>query len=206
MVGNGRSILDRALSLLLAAAAQQTVLGSGSVGKSALTVRFIKGKFVARYDPTIEDSYSKPLVVDDEACMLDILDTAGQEGYSSMLDAYMKSGEGFILVYDVTNQASFEHVDEIRQRIERSLEDRAVCITLVANKIDLEADRVVTSEDGEAKAKLWDADYVESSAKTDTNVTLIFETIVRRIRSSRGGGGDDDTPSSSSKKKGCTLL
>ena len=181
-------------------------MGAGSVGKSALTVRFIKGRFVARYDPTIEDSYSKPLVVDNEACMLDILDTAGQEGYSSMLDAYMKSGEGFVLVYDVTNLASFERVDAIRDQIERSLEDRTACITLVANKIDLEDERVVGADEGETRARLWDADYVEASAKTDTNVTLIFETIVRRIRKIRGASSGEDGGSSSSKKGHCTLL
>ena len=182
----------------------QTVLGAGSVGKSALTVRFIKGKFVARYDPTIEDSYSMPLVVDAVPCMLDILDTAGQEGYSSMLDAYMKSGEGFVLVYDVTSQSSFERVDAIREHIERSLEDRAVCICLVANKIDLVDERVISEEDGKSKAAVWDADYVEASAKTDTNVTLIFETIVRRIRAARGE--DPDNPSPPSKKGHCVLL
>ena len=56
------------------------VLGSGGVGKSALTIQFIQGNFVEKYDPTIEDSYRKQIEVDGKACMLDILDTAGQEG------------------------------------------------------------------------------------------------------------------------------
>ena len=47
-------------------------------GKSALTVRFIQGNFVEKYDPTIEDSYRKLVEVDGTACMLDIMDTAGQ--------------------------------------------------------------------------------------------------------------------------------
>jgi small GTP-binding protein len=56
------------------------VVGAGGVGKSALTVRFIQGNFVEKYDPTIEDSYRKQVAVDGVACLLDIMDTAGQEG------------------------------------------------------------------------------------------------------------------------------
>lgn len=53
------------------------VLGSGGVGKSALTVQFVQGIFVEKYDPTIEDSYRKQMEVDGQQCMLEILDTAG---------------------------------------------------------------------------------------------------------------------------------
>ena len=52
------------------------VLGSGGVGKSCLTLRFVQGNFVERYDPTIEDSYRKQTMIDNQACMMDILDTA----------------------------------------------------------------------------------------------------------------------------------
>ncbi|CAD1475463.1 unnamed protein product [Heterotrigona itama] len=55
------------------------VLGSGGVGKSALTVQFVQGIFVEKYDPTIEDSYRKQVEVDGQQCMLEILDTAGTE-------------------------------------------------------------------------------------------------------------------------------
>jgi small GTP-binding protein len=61
------------------------VVGAGGVGKSALTVRFIQGNFVEKYDPTIEDSYRKLVEVDGNACMLDIMDTAGQEEYSALV-------------------------------------------------------------------------------------------------------------------------
>jgi Ras-related protein Rap-1A len=54
------------------------VLGSGGVGKSALTIQFIQGSFVEKYDPTIEDSYRKHVEIDGKAAMLDILDTAGK--------------------------------------------------------------------------------------------------------------------------------
>jgi hypothetical protein len=64
----------------------QCVVGGGGVGKSALTIQFIQKHFVEEYDPTIEDSYRKQVTIDGEACLLDILDTAGQEEYASMRD------------------------------------------------------------------------------------------------------------------------
>ena len=62
------------------------ILGSGGVGKSALTIRLITDNFLEEYDPTIEDSYQKTLVVNGESTQINILDTAGQEEYSSMQD------------------------------------------------------------------------------------------------------------------------
>ena len=58
------------------------LLGSGAVGKSSLTVQFVQGVFVEKYDPTIEDSYRKQVEVDDRQCMLEILDTAGTEQFA----------------------------------------------------------------------------------------------------------------------------
>eukprot|EP00800_Vazella_pourtalesii_P022160 TRINITY_DN854_c0_g1_i2.p1 TRINITY_DN854_c0_g1~~TRINITY_DN854_c0_g1_i2.p1 ORF type:complete len:117 (-),score=29.64 TRINITY_DN854_c0_g1_i2:491-841(-) len=70
------------------------VVGGGGVGKSALTIQFIQSQFVEDYDPTIEDSYRKNGVIDDEVAILDILDTAGQEEFSAMREQYMHHGEG----------------------------------------------------------------------------------------------------------------
>ena len=64
------------------------VLGSGGVGKSALTVQFVQGIFVEKYDPTIEDSYRKQVVIDGETYFLDIIETAGQDEYSTLKDQY----------------------------------------------------------------------------------------------------------------------
>ena len=89
------------------------VLGSGGVGKSALTVQFVQGIFVEKYDPTIEDSYRKQVVIDGETCLLDILDTAGQEEYSAMRDQYMRTGEGFLIVFAVNNAKSFEDITQV---------------------------------------------------------------------------------------------
>lgn len=86
------------------------VLGSGGVGKSALTVQFVTGKFAEKYDPTIEDFYRKEIAIDERPAVLEILDTAGTEQFASMRDLYIRNGHGFILVYSVTNEQSFQEV------------------------------------------------------------------------------------------------
>ncbi|QQP42270.1 Uncharacterized protein FKW44_016881 [Caligus rogercresseyi] len=101
------------------------VLGSGGVGKSALTVQFVQGIFVEKYDPTIEDSYRKQVEVDNQQCMLEILDTAGtvsEEGgeqFTAMRDLYMKNGQGFVLVYSITAQSTFNDLQDLREQILR---------------------------------------------------------------------------------------
>ena len=86
---------------------------AGGVGKSALTIQLIQNHFVDEYDPTIEDSYRKQVVIDGETCLLDILDTAGQEEYSAMRDQYMRTGEGFLIVFAVNNAKSFEDITQV---------------------------------------------------------------------------------------------
>ena len=71
------------------------------------------------YDPTIEDSYRKQVVIDGDTCLLDILDTAGQEEYSAMRDQYMRTGEGFLCVFAIDNMKSFEDVESYRGQIRR---------------------------------------------------------------------------------------
>uniref|UniRef100_A0A671SAI3 Zgc:55558 n=1 Tax=Sinocyclocheilus anshuiensis TaxID=1608454 RepID=A0A671SAI3_9TELE len=95
------------------------VVGAGGVGKSALTIQLIQNHFVDEYDPTIEDSYRKQVVIDGETCLLDILDTAGQEEYSAMRDQYMRTGEGFLCVFAINNAKSFEDVHLYREVGER---------------------------------------------------------------------------------------
>uniref|UniRef100_A0A8C2ISX3 HRas proto-oncogene, GTPase n=1 Tax=Cyprinus carpio TaxID=7962 RepID=A0A8C2ISX3_CYPCA len=97
------------------------VVGAGGVGKSALTIQLIQNHFVDEYDPTIEDSYRKQVVIDGETCLLDILDTAGQEEYSAMRDQYMRTGEGFLCVFAINNTKSFEDIHQYRCVFENQL-------------------------------------------------------------------------------------
>ena len=95
------------------------IVGGGGVGKSALTIQLIQNHFIDEYDPTIEDSYRKQVTIDDETCLLDILDTAGQEEYSAMRDQYMRTGQGFLCVYSITNKGSFDEIASFREQILR---------------------------------------------------------------------------------------
>jgi Ras-related protein Ral-A len=85
------------------------MVGSGGVGKSALTLQFMYGDFIEEYDPTKADSYRKKVVLDGQECFIDILDTAGQEEYAAIRDNYYRSGEGFFCVFSTTEAESFAH-------------------------------------------------------------------------------------------------
>uniref|UniRef100_A0A4W5P1S9 small monomeric GTPase n=1 Tax=Hucho hucho TaxID=62062 RepID=A0A4W5P1S9_9TELE len=141
------------------------VVGAGGVGKSALTIQLIQNHFVDEYDPTIEDSYRKQVVIDGETCLLDILDTAGQEEYSAMRDQYMRTGEGFLCVFAINNIKSFEDVHLYREQINRVKDSDSVPMVLVGNKSDL-GSRSVESRQAQELARGYGVPFVETSAKT----------------------------------------
>jgi Ras-related protein Rap-1A/Ras-related protein Rap-1B len=176
------------------------VLGSGGVGKSALTVQFVQSIFVEKYDPTIEDSYRKQVEVDGQQCMLEILDTAGTEQFTAMRDLYMKNGQGFVLVYSITSQATFNDLTDLREQILRVKDTDKVPMVLVGNKCDLEDDRVVGKEQGFQLSQQWSSiTFFETSARKKINVDEVFFDLVRQINKQMPESG-------SGKKKGCVLL
>ncbi|XP_017786099.1 PREDICTED: ras-related protein Rap-2b [Nicrophorus vespilloides] len=157
------------------------VLGSGGVGKSALTVQFVSGCFMEKYDPTIEDFYRKEIEVDNSPCVLEILDTAGTEQFASMRDLYIKNGQGFVVVYSLTNNQTFQDIRTMKELITRVKGTERVPILLVANKVDLEHQREVTIQDGNSLATQWSCPFIEASAKDKINVNEVFAEIVREM-------------------------
>lgn len=163
------------------------IVGGGAVGKSSITVAFVKHEFVEEYDPTIEDSYTNQIRVDDRVCLTHIIDTAGQDEYKSLRSQYMKDAEGFILVFDVTSRDSLNNLVEFIGDIGRYREsDKFPCV-LVGNKSDLKAEycfsQNLREEVNEFKQRyLHDCPYVETSALQRLNIDLLFQTIVRLIR------------------------
>jgi len=127
------------------------VVGGGGVGKSAITIQFIQSYFVTDYDPTIEDSYTKQCVIDDEVARLDILDTAGQEEFSAMREQYMRSGEGFLLVFSLTERQSFEEVYKFHKQVLRVKDRDEFPMLIVGNKADMDRHRQVST----ATARTW---------------------------------------------------
>jgi small GTP-binding protein len=197
------------------------VMGSGGVGKSALTVRFVNGNFVARYDPTIEDRHSKSMEVDGKAVQVAILDTAGQEEYSSLRETFIQGGDGFVFVYSITEDSSFEDVQKIKRDVFENVArpvDLSTPVILIGNKCDLEEDRAVTIEEGAKLAEEWGSKFLETSALSNTNVEEMFQAIVSTVLEKNplkgtaggaavlGAGSDAHAASSRRRRKICSLL
>lgn len=159
------------------------VMGSGGVGKSALVIKFVSGEFVKEYDPTIEDAYRKTIVVDGSTALLDILDTAGQEEFSTLMDQWMRDGKVFILVFSVTDRGSFDQIRDLYEKILRIQEADHVPVVLVGNKKDLENERKVKKQEGKDLAEeLQMYTYVETSAKLGDQISETFYHTVRAHR------------------------
>ncbi|TID22414.1 ras-domain-containing protein [Venturia nashicola] len=181
------------------------VLGDGGVGKTALTIQLCLNHFVETYDPTIEDSYRKQVQIDGQSCMLEVLDTAGQEEYTALRDQWIRDGEGFVLVYSISSRASFTRIEKFHRQIQRVKESSQSSspnypgsplsatsngsaswgpapVMLVGNKCDRVTEREVSTQEGSALARELGCDFVEASAKNCVNVEKAFYDVVRSLR------------------------
>eukprot|EP01125_Pyxidicula_operculata_P012590 TRINITY_DN413_c0_g1_i1.p1 TRINITY_DN413_c0_g1~~TRINITY_DN413_c0_g1_i1.p1 ORF type:complete len:155 (-),score=40.22 TRINITY_DN413_c0_g1_i1:51-515(-) len=132
------------------------------------------------------------MTVDGEEAILNIYDTAGQEDFSAVRDQYIRIGEGFICMYSITTEASFQEVSNLRDKLCNITEEDNHPVVLVGNKSDLEEDREVSTEDGQELANSFGWRFMEASAKTKTNVVEAFEEIVKSIRAHRSGQKPDE--------------
>jgi GTPase KRas protein len=156
-----------------------------------------------QYDPTIEDSYRKQVVIDGQSCMLEVLDTAGQEEYTALRDQWIRDGEGFVLVYSISSRSSFTRIQRFHNQIQRVKESSSsspsypgspissaapsapVPIMLVGNKSDRVTEREVSTQEGQALARELGCEFVEASAKNCINVEKAFYDVVRQLRRQR---------------------
>jgi len=154
------------------------VVGDYGVGKTALLIRFSDDEFSENYISTIGvDFRDRTVDTGDSLVKLQIWDTAGQDKFKTITSAFYRSAQGVILVFDVTNRETYEHVEEWVADCQRNAPE-GVARMLIGNKADL-ADRQVPSEEAEKFAERLGMPYVETSAKNSTNVDAAFNSVAR---------------------------
>ena len=184
------------------------ILGEGGVGKSAITIQFTSNVWTPDYDPTIEDAYRIEAEIDNETVGLDILDTAGQEVFSAVRDRYMRDGEGFMLVYSLTQRSTFLPMPRFYEQIKRARDTtKHVPVVLVGNKSDkADIEREVPFGEGEMLARNFQCPFYETSAKLRVNIDEAFHELVRQIKKHHQENSQGEKKDSKGESKSCCIL
>ena len=194
------------------------LLGDQGVGKSCILNRFLNDTFIEDYQATIGlDFQSKNVQIENQAIHLVLYDTAGQEKFRSLIPMYTRDANIILLVYDISNKDTFNHLpDWIRDLTNVNINE--IIFVIVANKIDLNAQRAVTLEEGQKFAEEHDFLFQEISAKTGIGFSeLFYKKLFEKIRTKFRPGGqqysseandikfniDQDGTKNASKKKCC---
>ncbi|KAK8893233.1 hypothetical protein M9Y10_021650 [Tritrichomonas musculus] len=152
-------------------------IGDSSVGKTSIINQYIYGSVTPDHQPTIGiDFFAKSLKIDNKSIRLQIWDTAGQEKFHSMIPMYIRTSTVAVLVYDITSKASFESLDKWLQTV---FDHANPIIFIVGNKVDLQEQRAVTTEEGQKFADEHQAHFIETSARTPTNIHTLFTQIAQ---------------------------
>ncbi|XP_027393809.1 ras-related protein Rab-17 isoform X3 [Bos indicus x Bos taurus] len=153
------------------------LLGSGSVGKSSLALRYVKNDFKSIL-PTVGCAFFTKVVDLGAACLkFEIWDTAGQEKYHSVCRLYFRGANAALLVYDITRKDSFCKAQQWLKDLEEELHPGEVVVMLVGNKTDLEEEREVTFEEGKEFAESKGLLFMETSAKCNYQVADVFNAV-----------------------------
>lgn len=146
-------------------------------GKSSLLLRYDENIFSPTFISTIGiDFRVKYLTIDCKTVKLQVWDTGGQERFKTITTAYYRGAMGIIVVYDVTDAVSFDHVYNWLSDIEKYA-CAGVDKILVANKCDLIDKRVISTDRGQALANKYGIPFYEVSAKSSLNVDKVFLTL-----------------------------
>jgi len=161
------------------------LIGDSGVGKSCLLLRFADDNFTDSYISTIGvDFRFRTITIGEHTVKLQIWDTAGQERFRTITSAYYRGADGIIMVYDVTSSESFDHVEEWLSEVDRYANENTSKL-LVGNKADLLDDKQVPEEVAQSFADKLNIAFLETSAKTATNVDAAFLTMAKELIKTR---------------------
>ena len=159
------------------------VIGDSGVGKTNFIFQFTEGRFSSVHVTTVGFDYKSKIIKlpnKKKVIKLQIWDTAGQERYMALNKNLFQKVQGIILMYDLTNRDSFEHVQSWLNLIKKNVSNKTVM--LVANKLDLaEEKRIVTEEEGEDIGKKNDMLFFEGSGASGENVDKIFTKMAEEV-------------------------
>ena len=168
------------------------IIGDAAVGKSNILTRFTRNEFSENTKSTVGVELGvKFIKVKWVNTKIQIWDTAGQERYRSITSSYYKGSHGCFIVYDITNETSFENVERWYEYVQREA-GKNISIILVGNKCDLENERKISKEKGQEKAKNLKCAFFETSALSGVNISQIFEELTNNIYDSTGGNKNDE--------------
>lgn len=157
------------------------LIGDSGVGKSCMLLRFTDDKYSEDYISTIGvDFKMKSIELNGKHVKIQVWDTAGQERFRTITSSYYRGAQGVMIVYDVTNRESFEHVRAWLTEVERYCVT-SVQVCLIGSKSDM-FQREVTFEEGQMLADELDIPFIETSAKASTNVEEAFVLMTRRAQ------------------------
>mmetsp|Transcript_8125 Transcript_8125/g.18115 ORF Transcript_8125/g.18115 Transcript_8125/m.18115 type:complete len:214 (-) Transcript_8125:97-738(-) len=156
-------------------------LGEQAVGKTSIITRFMYDTFDNNYQATIGiDFLSKTMYLEDRTVRLQLWDTAGQERFRSLIPSYIRDSSAAIVIYDITNRASFLNTTKWIEDV-RTERGNDVVIFLVGNKTDSSDRRQVSTEEGEEKAKESGVMFIETSAKVGHNIKTLFRQLASAL-------------------------
>ncbi|VDM43845.1 unnamed protein product [Toxocara canis] len=158
------------------------LIGDSGVGKTCVLFRFSDDSFNSSFISTIGIDFKiRTIEVDGKKIKLQIWDTAGQERFRTITTAYYRGAMGIMLVYDITNEKSFDNIKNWIRNIEEHASSD-VDRMIIGNKCDVEERRQVSRERGEQLAIEYGTKFLETSAKGNINVEEAFFTLARDIK------------------------
>jgi small GTP-binding protein len=156
-------------------------IGDSSVGKTSLVNKFIRDRFDPSEKNTIGALYDVfTEEVDGRAVEIQIWDTAGQEQYRSLTPVYFRSAAAALLVFDLSNRQSFEHLDDWVTSFRSSSRDRAI-LFLIGNKCDLTDTRTIFEEEAKEWADHHSCSYIETSARSGSGISQLFKSVAATL-------------------------